>query len=94
MPCRDVLRAYRPTCTAVVVDVQLGGCEAAVRTESLLMFERVVSWAKSLKPSQQAAEQDLDELAKLIQEGDPGDPLTLERIAVLLGQSDDASWPR
>lgn len=53
------------------------------------MFERVVSWAKGLKAPQQAVEPDLDELAKLIQEGDPSDPATLERIAFLLGQPDD-----
>lgn len=53
------------------------------------MFERMVSWAKGLKPAQQSAEQDLDELARLIQEGDPSDPATLVRIALLLGQPDD-----
>lgn len=29
------------------------------------MFERMVSWAKGLKPAQQSAEQDLDVLARL-----------------------------
>lgn len=74
-----------PTCAAVVVDVQQGGCEVTAGTERSSMFERVVSWAKGLKAPQQAVEPDLDELAKLIQEGDPSDPATLERIAFCWG---------
>ena len=91
MPCRDVLRAYHPTCTAVVVDVQPGDCEVAARTESLPMLKRMVSWEKGQKRPQQPAEPDLDELAKLIQEGDPSDSATFERIAFLLGQSNDTA---
>lgn len=56
------------------------------------MFERFLEWWRGpkiiIREINEPDLPDLDRLAHLIENGDPGDPNTLEEIARLFGQTD------
>lgn len=53
------------------------------------MFEKLTKWLRVPKRAEDdLSDTEMKELAELIQNGDPADPETLERIARLLGQTD------
>jgi hypothetical protein len=52
------------------------------------MFKKLTNWLRRRRSADgDLSEAELKELADLIQNGDPTDPETVERIAYLLGQT-------